>query len=246
MKNELKHLPEFRELLHSYTLSQELLDDLNKIKLVLLSAPTSVGRNTVIRELVKTGDYYFIVSDTTRNPRINDGVMEQNGGPYWFKSEEEVIEGLKQGKYFGPAIIHNQQVSGIHVDEIIKTQKLNKIALTEMEVQGVDVLTEVKPDIVTIFMLPPSFDEWMRRLKQRGVMSRDEFKRRLTSAINEFDFALNSNKFTFVINEDFRHTAEQIQLLTNESKADIEYQKKCIDLVKSLNQEVKNLFSTLD
>ena len=184
MKNELKNLDKFRKILSSYKLSPELINDLNKIKLILISAPTSVGRNTVIRELVNSGEYYFIVSDTTRHPRFNDGVMEENGGPYWFKSEEEVLSGLEQGNYFGPAIIHNQQVSGMHVDEIIKASKLNKVQVTEMEVQGVADLTKIKHDIITIFMLPPSFEEWMNRLKHRGKMSSEEFKRRLTSAVD--------------------------------------------------------------
>jgi len=246
MKNELKNLDKFRKILSSYKLSPELINDLNKIKLILISAPTSVGRNTVIRELVNSGEYYFIVSDTTRHPRFNDGVMEKNGGPYWFKSEEEVLSGLEQGNYFGPAIIHNQQVSGMHVDEIIKASKLNKVPVTEMEVQGVADLTKIKHDIITIFMLPPSFEEWMNRLKHRGKMSSEEFKRRLTSAVDEFDFALKSNMFIYLINEDYHQTASLIQALVANEKADLDYQNKCIKLLISLKQEVKSLLSTLD
>ncbi len=246
MKNELKHLAEFREILENYRLSEELINDLNKNKLILLSAPTSVGRNTIIRELVKTGDYYFIVSDTTRHPRMNDGVMEENGGPYWFKSEEEILDGLKKGKYFGPAIIHNQQVSGMHVDEINKAYNLNKTAVSEVEIQGIDSLTKIKPDIISIFVLPPSMEVWMSRLKGRGIMSNDELKRRLTSAVKEFDYAITSEKFIFLINDNITNSVIIIEDILKNEKADMKQQQIGIELASKLKEEVKNLFSTLD
>ena len=86
----------------------------------------------------------------------------------------------------------------------------------------------------------------MARFKKRGVMSEGEVKRRLISAYNEFDFALKSNKFIFMINDDFHTTVIHIHKLINESIADSEYQKKSNKLVISLQQEVKNLLSTLD
>ena len=246
MKNELVHLDEFSEILSEYNLSNELTEVLAKVKLILLSAPTAVGRNTIIKELIKTNKYYFLISDTTRQPRKNDGVLERDGDPYWFKTEEEVLNGLKRGKYFGPAIIHSQQVSGVHIDEITKTLNLNKIALTEMEVQGVEALTKIKPDIISIFVLPPSFDVWMQRLKQRGVITQVEFKRRLLSAVKEFEHALVSNYFIFIINDDFHKSVKVIERIINSNTAYIDQQESCRKLIIELTQEVKNVLSTLD
>ena len=90
MKNELKHLSEYQKILKSYKVSEDLTTALARVKLVLLSAPAGVGRNTIINKLVENGDFYFLISDTTRQPRFNNGVLEQNGSPYWFKSEEDV------------------------------------------------------------------------------------------------------------------------------------------------------------
>lgn len=246
MKNELKHLDEFRRLLESYKLSDEVVDELSKVTLVVLTAPTSAGRNTIIRELVKGDDYRFLVSDTTRHPRMNDGVMEEDGTVYWFKTEEEVLKSLKNDEYIAPAIIHAQQVSAINVSEIIKTYKADKIAVTEIEVQGVKSLSEYKPDLIAIFVVPPSFEEWMDRIKKRGLMSGAEFKRRLTSAINEFTYALESDNFIFLINDDLSESVEKIRSIVSSSSADMREQELGRKLVTDLKEKSKKLFSTLD
>jgi guanylate kinase len=246
MKNELRNLDEFEAILKNYQMSELANEILGKVQMIVLTAPTSSGRNTIIRELMKTGYYHFVVSDTTRLPRVNDGVMELNGREYWFKDEVEVLEGLKRGEYLEAAIIHNQQVSGINVNEIVISYNNSKIALGDIEVQGVESLLKIKPDLISIFVLPPSFDEWMRRLKSRGHMHNDEFKRRLISALNEFEYALKSDNFIFVINDVLDDIVSHIQLLVKQESADINYQNDCIKLVKNLHQEVKNLLSTLD
>ena len=106
-----------KTLLKHYNPSLEIIDLLRNIQFVLLAAPTAAGRNTIIRNLIMTGKYYYVVSDTTRKPRINNGIPEKNGNEYWFKSEEEFLHGLKNGAYVEAAIIHNQQVSGISLEE---------------------------------------------------------------------------------------------------------------------------------
>src|SRR5664279_1435267 len=109
--NQLKRIDEFRTILDGYQLSPTAAQTLAQTKLVLLVAPTASGRNTIIHELLKTDQYHFVVSDTTRQPRINNGELEQNGREYWFRSEEEVLDELKRGEFLEAAIIHNQQVS---------------------------------------------------------------------------------------------------------------------------------------
>src|SRR5689334_7205560 len=103
--NKLKHLVEFQKVLEHYQVSDENKAILKQTRLVLLDGPTSSGRNTIIDELVKTGDYFHIVSDTTRQPRHKDGKpIEENGREYWFRSEDDVLAGLKNGDYMEAAI----------------------------------------------------------------------------------------------------------------------------------------------
>jgi guanylate kinase len=211
--NSLAHLKEFQQILADYQISSASQQLLQQIPFVAMTAATSSGRNTVIRELVKTGQYYFIVSDTTRQPRTNDGVPEQDGVEYRFRSEEEVLEDLRHGKYVEAELIHNQQVSGISVRELLHAHEQKRIAVTDMDIGGIHNVIKAKPDTVAILLLPPSFEEWQRRIKHRGNMPQDEFVRRLETACTIFADALEHDYFCFVVNDRVEHAVEQVHHL---------------------------------
>jgi len=86
--NELKHIDEFRAVLANYQPSEHAKGILRHTRLALLVGPTSSGKNTIIGELLHTGDYHYIVSDTTRKPRTNDGVMGQMDRDIGFETKE--------------------------------------------------------------------------------------------------------------------------------------------------------------
>lgn len=243
--NELARIAEFRKLLDGYHLSKTALQTLSQTELVLLVAPTSSGRNTIIRELLKTGDYHFVVSDTTRQPRVNDGVPEQNGHEYWFRTENEILADLEQGKYLEAAIIHDQQVSGISVRELEKARDEGKIAITDAEIIGADNAIKYKPDTIAIFVLPPSFEEWQRRVKHRGPMAATEFKRRMQSACKEFEIALERDYYQFVINDSIERSVTQINQIAKLEIRDEELQLQARGLVERLLLATQALLASL-
>lgn len=208
--NQLVHAADFRAALANYTLSESARKILAEVRLALFVAPSASGRNTIINELLKSGKYHFIVSDTTRQPRVNNGVLEQNGREYWFRSEEEVLEELRNGEFLEAAIIHNQQVSGISIRELEKARQDDKIAMTDIEIVGAANVHRYKPDTLTIFMVPPSFDIWLERMHSRGQMAPDEVLRRLESAKREFTVALESDYYRFVLNDTISGTTAEI------------------------------------
>lgn len=230
MENHLTHLTEFQKVLADYHTSSSSKKILNDTKLALLVAPTSSGRNTIMRELVKTDEYHYIVSDTTRRPRKNDGVMEQNGVEYWFRSEGDILNDLRDGKFLEAAIIHNQQVSGISVRELKKAHEQHKVALTDIEIAGVETIIQQKPDTMAFFVLPPSFDEWQNRLTHRGHMSRAEMRRRMESALAELGHALEKPYYTFVINDTVQGALEKIHTCTMLGEVD-PYQQNSAKIV---------------
>ena len=213
--NELIHADEFRTLLANYHPSEAAQETLRAIRLVLLVAPSSSGRNTIINKLLKTGHYHFIVSDTTRKPRVNDGVLEQNGREYWFRTEDEVLAELRDGEFLEAAVIHEQQVSGISIRELKTARQANKIAINEVEVVGAANIHRIKPDTEIMFVVPPNFDEWMRRMHRRGELPADEVRRRLQSAARELGVGLEHDYYTFVVNDDFDDTVALIDALAN-------------------------------
>jgi guanylate kinase len=245
MMNELRHLAEFKQLLASYKPSPESIHALSQTRLVLLVAPTSSGRNTIIREVMRTGDYYFIVSDTTRQPRVNDGVLEQSGVEYWFRDETEVLNDIRAGKYLEAAVIHEQQVSGISIRELQTATDQEKIAITDAEIDGVDHAISYKPDTLAIFVLPPNFEEWQRRLKHRGEMSPVEYRRRMESAAKEYAAALEHDYYMFVVNDSVEAAATQINELAKLDTRDSAEQAAARGLAEQLLLETKLLLKDL-
>lgn len=244
MTNKLNHLDEFQKVLAQYSISGESKKLLQETKLALMVGPTSCGRNTVIRELVKHGGYQFLVSDTTRKMRKNDGVMEQNGVEYWFRTEEEVLADLKAGAFLAPAIIHAQQVSAISMREIQSTHDNNAIGITDIEIVGVDDIIAVKPDAFAIFVLPPSFELWQDRLHKRGEMTSAEMRRRMESAVEEFTHALEVDYYRFVINDNIAHAVDQVDAITSGGRNErVESQGR--ELAASLLKDTKKLLEAL-
>jgi guanylate kinase len=203
----LAHYDEFQKVLQGYQMSPRAAASLQGVKLVLMLAASSTGRNTVINHLIKTGDYHYIISDTTRQPRVNDGVPEENGREYWFRSEEEVLEDLKAGEFLEAELIHNQQVSGINIREMERAKAEGKVAITDIELKGMHNVIHAKPDTVAIMLLPPSFEEWQKRMAGRGRMGHAEQDRRLRTALRIFEDGLQQNYYRYIIAENLDQSA---------------------------------------
>lgn len=237
--NQLKHADEFRKALADYELSSSAIKTLQDVKLVLMVAPSASGRNTIIRELVKTQRYHFIVSDTTRNPRVNNGVPEENGREYWFRSEDEVLDEIQRGEFLEAAVIHNQQVSGISIRELELARQDGKIAVTDVEIVGAANIHRAKADTVILFMVPPSFDIWLERIHKRGQMPPDELVRRMESAEEELSTALKSDYYRFVLNDTLEGTAAEIDKFATTGYYDPFKERLSREVTQKLLKEVK-------
>lgn len=239
MKPRLEHFDQFQSVLSGYQISDTGKKLLSKTKLALLTAPTSAGRNAIIKELEKTGEYKYVLSDTTRPKRINNDVMEQDGVEYWFRTEEEVLDDLKNGLFLEADIIHEQQVSGISLRELEKATNHDKIAIDEVYYIGIDNIKKVKPDTVTLFVLPPSYDVWMERLLNRGDMSTDEVKRRLESAELELESTTTRDYYQYVINDTLEGAVKTARRIIEDGEYSKEEHRVGKDLAWKLLSQVK-------
>lgn len=237
--NQLVHADEFREALKGYRLADAAKKILKDVRLALFVAPSASGRNTIIRELVKTGRYHFIVSDTTRQPRVNNGVLEQNGREYWFRSEDEVLGEIQRGEFLEAAVIHNQQVSGISVRELVKAKDDNKVAITDIEIIGAANVHRLKPETTIIFMVPPSFDIWLERIHSRGTMAPDEFMRRMESAERELSTALRADYYRFILNDTVLGTAAEVDAFLTSGNYDPFKERLVRQTAENLYREVE-------
>ncbi len=237
--NQLVHINEFKAILDTYRPSDLAIKTLSEVRLMLLVGPSASGRNTLVNELVKTGRYYHIVSDTTREKRTKDGIpIEVDGREYWFHSEEEVLTGLKRGEYIEAAIIHNQQVSGCNFRELIAANKANQIAVKDIEPLGAETFHSLNPDSLIIFSVVPSFDIWMERLHSRGQMAPDELIRRMESAEGELTAALESDYYRFIINDTVEGTTAEVDRLATTGYYDPFKERLARETTERLREDV--------
>jgi guanylate kinase len=238
---ELQRYQEFKDILDKYQVSERAKAATRGLRLALLLAPTSAGKNTVIKHQLKTGRYYYVVSDTTRPPRANDGVMEQNGQEYWFRTEDQMLADLRAGEFLEAEIIHNQQVSGIR--ELEAAQQQGKIAITDVDIKGVENVIRAKPDTIAIMLLPPSFEEWQRRFAARGQMRPDEQKRRLETSRKIFQDGLNQDYYHFVISDNIEQSGGIIDAIVD-GKAN-PHQGRGRSLIEHLQSSLNDKLATL-
>ena len=105
---------------------------------------------------------------------------------------------------------------GVLDDHEANIRDVGKIAVTDIDVQGVDEYKKLSPGVVAIFLLPPNYQEWRRRLSVRYA-SQEEFDRewpkRYNSAIREITHALEVPYYHFVINDDIDETARIVRAI---------------------------------
>lgn len=236
---KLQFRKEFQKLLENYVVSDQAKQVLIDTKLVLMVSVTAAGRNTIIEKLLGTGDYYNIVSDTTRPMRVKGSeIVEQHGVEYYFRPEEDVLADLRDGLFIEAAIIHDQQVSGVSVREVVRARETGKIAITDIEVQGCEVILQAKPDTIPIFVLPPSFEEWMRRIGNRSELPRHEVRNRLETSLVELDIALSDNRFVFVVNDNLEDAIKEVDSIAHGAAMHDSARQHAHEIAYDLQQKV--------
>lgn len=181
--------------------AQQLVRD---TRVVFLVGVTAAGKDTILRRLVASPDYHHIVSHTTRTPRANHGVLEQDGVDYHFIDLATAEEMLGNGGYV-EAKMFSGNVYGTSVAEIQMAHDENKIALTDIEVQGVAEYRQFADNVIPIFLLPPDFKTWQERLKGRygdAQIDPKDLRKRLETARLELREALQQPYFEYVVNKD--------------------------------------------
>jgi guanylate kinase len=228
----------FEEILKDYQVSDYAKQVLAQTPFVVLSGVAGGGRNTIIKYLVDNYNYGFIVSDTTRPPKIRDGKMEVHGVNYYFRKEEELLDDLRNGAFIEAELIHNQQVSGTSLREVERIVAENKIPIGEFEFGGVNAIAAAKPDATIIGLLPPSYEEWIRRLTGREEMEQQEVINRFKTAETVLVNMLTKPYFKFVINNTVEQCAEDIRYIVEHpgENRESEYAQ---DVANDLLQQVR-------
>lgn len=211
-----------REKVDSYEAPEDAKKIVEKMRIALIVGIAAAGKDSIIREILKdTENFSRIITTIPRAPRPG----EIQDVSYHFIDNEKVRENLESKKYFEAKLVHGR-VYGTTTDELSRITEEKKIALGDVDVQGVEEYHRVARNLVSIFIIPPSFEIWQKRWSGRDDSKSSEEKRnRMISAEAELDFALRSNYYRFVINDDLKEAAE----ISRKLIADKKFAKKYSD-----------------
>jgi guanylate kinase len=205
--------------LASYKPAEETAKLIKSTRILLLVGPTGAGKDSLKDKLLATGRYHHIVSHTTRPPRINHGIIEQDGREYHF-IDKATAERMLDDQALIEAKIYSGNLYGTSVAEIQAAHDEGKIAMTDLEVQGVAEYKTLDPGVMAIFLLPPDFQTWQTRLQRRygDVVDVADARLRLQTALSELHQLLNTDYYVAVINDDLDTTFEQVETVVNSQK----------------------------
>jgi len=152
---------------------------------LVLSAPSGTGKTTV-GELLTTGDTSIVrsVSMTTRAKRPN----EKDGVDYHFVSPGEFKAKIRQGAFLEWAEVYDGVLYGTPREAVEGVIRSGDVALLVIDVQGGRAVKAIFPEAVLVFLVPPSLDSLSRRLKQRGLETDEQIRKRLIKARTEMKY----------------------------------------------------------
>ena len=208
-------MSKIEKLIREYQPSESVRQLVIQTKIVLLVGISGAGKDTTKQRLMQSSEFADIVSYTTRQPRQNKGIWEREGIDYNYIDEATATRLLENHAFVEAKFVHGT-VYGTGVKQIQDIRDAGKIAVTDIDVQGVDEYKKLSPGVVAIFLLPPNYQEWRRRLSVRYA-SQEEFDRewpkRYNSAIREITHALEVPYYHFVINDDIDETARIVRAI---------------------------------
>ena len=163
----------------------------------ILSSPSGAGKTTLVKKISKNKNFSVSVSHTTRSPRPN----EIDGKDYYFVSKNNFKKLIKKGEFLEHARVFDNYY-GSSKKLVIEKLKKGKNIIFDIDWQGTRQIRnkKLKYKLLTIYILPPSKKELLRRLNKREKKNLKTVKKRMKefkkdlSRWKEYDFVvINDN-----------------------------------------------------
>ncbi|MBQ9136490.1 MAG: guanylate kinase [Lachnospiraceae bacterium] len=180
--------------------------------LIVLSGFSGAGKGTLMKELLKTYDNYALsISMTTRNPRPG----EEDGREYFFTNKENFEEKIAQN-----GLIEYAEYCGNYYgtprDYVEKQLLAGKDVILEIEIQGMRKVKQMFPEMLPLFVTPPSAKELERRLTGRGTETAEVIAKRIQRAAQEAE-GVEDYEY-LIINDDLQTCVEEIHSIVQAAK----------------------------
>jgi guanylate kinase len=176
-------------------------------EVIAVSAPSGAGKTTIVKKILKFfPDIVFSVSATTRPKREN----EAEGVEYFFITEEEFKKKIEKGEFVEWEKFYDYYYGTFKSfvnDNIAK----GKSVLIEIDVKGALSIKRIYPDSHLIYIMPPSYEELVKRLRNRKTETEEDFRKRIDRAKMELS---HKDQFDYIINnENLNNAIEETKVL---------------------------------
>tara|TARA_B100000242_G_C42903744_1_gene419098 strand:+ start:57 stop:680 length:624 start_codon:yes stop_codon:yes gene_type:complete len=180
----------------------------------IISSPSGAGKTTLVKKISKNKNFFVSISHTTRSPRPN----EKNGKDYYFISKNHFKKLIKKGQFLEHAKVFDNYY-GSSKKIVIKKLKEKKNVLFDIDWQGTRQIRNKKLNfkLLTIFILPPSKKELIKRLTKRENKNIKTVKKRMKGFKKDL---LKWKEYNYVIiNDDLKKCYKKIlNVMKNKAK----------------------------
>jgi guanylate kinase len=165
--------------------------------LFVVAAPSGAGKSSLVKALLELDSHTQLsVSHTTRAPRG----QEKHGRDYFFVSEQEFDAMVKADAFVEWANVHNHRY-GTSKKAIHDRMEQGADVILEIDFQGAVQIKNIFANAISVFILPPSWDELRSRLERRGEDAGEVIELRMKNAaievaqVSKFDFVIINELF---------------------------------------------------
>lgn len=179
----------------------------NRGKIITVSAPSGTGKTTIVRKVLEEmPELVFSISATTRKRREN----EIDGRDYFFLTEEEFRTKISNDEFAEWGKFYDSYYGTFRkfIEDVVNT---GKSVLLEIDTKGALQIKKMLPESILIFILPPSIEELVTRLKNRNTESEEQLQKRIERA--KLELSMKDNFDYFVENRELDTATAQIKSL---------------------------------
>ncbi len=157
----------------------------------------------------------FSISATSRPPRCNNGIMEQDGVEYFFLTPEQFRSKIDAGEFLEYEEVYKDRYYGTLRSQVEIQLEKGVNVVFDIDVKGgINIKRQFGDDAMSLFIQPPSIDELRHRLEGRGSDSTDQIQMRLDKA--EYEMTFSPQFDHVVVNDNLEEAkAEALKLIRN-------------------------------